>query len=253
MGELEKIFDTYSLNARVKPAFFLVFPVVMTLFTLFEPSRSWGGAAITFIVFFGIISFAANQMSTKGNIIQEKLFIKWGGAPTTIVLRHSDYRLDTYTKSRYMGILEALIPNFTAISSEQEVSDSRKADEMYRTAGSYMREYTRDAKKYPLIFKENVAYGFSRNIRAFKWLGVTVSVFSLGVSCFIIWYKYIKENSTPLLDLLFSIPFENTALVLVLVLITLLWLFMVTEKWVEVRAFSYSKALFSACEKKIEQ
>jgi hypothetical protein len=251
MGELGKLFDTYSLNARVKPAFLLVFPVVIALFTLFEPSRSWGGAAITFIISFGIISFAANQMSTKGNIIQEKLFLKWGGAPTTLILRHSDSRLDTHTKSRYMTILETLIPNFIAVSNEQEVSDSGKADEMYRTAGNYMREHTRDSKKYPLIFKENVAYGFSRNIRAFKWLGATISVLSLGVTSFIIWYKYIKDNKTPLLDLLFNIPFENIALVSALVLITLLWLFLVTEKWVEVRAFSYAKSLFAACEKKI--
>jgi hypothetical protein len=84
MGELAKLFDTYSLNARVKPAFLLVFPIVIALFTLFEPSRSWGGAAVTFIVAFGIISFAANQMSTKGNILQERLFLKWGGAPTGV-------------------------------------------------------------------------------------------------------------------------------------------------------------------------
>ena len=86
MGELGKLFDTYSLNARVKPAFFLLFPIVIAVFTLFEPSRSWGGGAITFIISFGLISFAANQMSTRGNILQEKLFLKWGGAPTTILL-----------------------------------------------------------------------------------------------------------------------------------------------------------------------
>jgi hypothetical protein len=126
-------------------------------------------------------------LSTKGNILQEKLFLKWGGAPTTIVLRHSDCRLDTYTKSRYMSILETLISNFSTVSSEQEVSDTSKADEMYRTAGNYMREHTRDSKKYPLIFKENVAYGFSRNTKAFKWLGVTISALSLAVSNFIIW------------------------------------------------------------------
>ena len=249
MGELSKIFDTYSLNARVKPAFLLVFPVVIAVFTLFEPSRSWGGAVTTFIISFGIISFAANQMSTKGNILQEKLFSKWGGAPTTIILRHSDSRLDTHTKSRYMSKLGELIHNFTPVSLEQEASDKNGSDEMYRTAGNYMREHTRDNEKYPLVFKENVAYGFSRNTRAFKSLGVMVGLLSLGASVFIVWYKSIKDANTPLIDLMFSIPFEQTALIIILTLITLLWLFLVTDKWVEVRAFAYARALFAACEK----
>ncbi|HIF9419663.1 TPA: hypothetical protein ACX6R7_003493 [Photobacterium damselae] len=249
MGELGNFFDTYSLNARVKPAFFLVFPVVITIFTLFEPSRTWGGAVTTFIISFGIISFASNQMSTKGNILQEKFFLKWGGAPTTLILRHRDSRLDPHTKNRYMTALEALIPNFTAFSVEEEEKHPAQADDMYRTAANYMREHTRDSKKYPLIFKENIAYGFSRNVRAFKWFGITNSTLSLGVTCFVIWYRHIKNSTSDVLDLIFSIPFESIALVSALILMTLLWIFIVTEKWVEVRAFAYARALFAGCEK----
>jgi hypothetical protein len=152
---------------------------------------------------------------------------------------------------RYMGVLENLIPNFTAVSIEQESSDSKVADEMYRTAGHFMREYTRDTKKHPLVFKENISYGFSRNTRAFKSLGVTISLSSLICSSFVIWYKHLRELDKPFLDQIFIIPFENTALVLALILSTFLWLFLVTEKWVEVRAFSYARSLFASCEKKI--
>ncbi|TKB23487.1 hypothetical protein FCL47_22290 [Desulfopila sp. IMCC35006] len=251
MGSIEKLFDTYSLNARVKPAFMLVFPIVIALFTLFEPSRSWGGGAVTFIVSFGIISLAANQMSTKGNILQERLFGKWGGAPTTIILRHSDLRLDKHTKSRYMARLQELIPNFLAVSVDQECNDKNEADQMYRTAANYLREHTRDTKKYPLVFKENISYGFSRNARAFKWLGTVISFFSLCVSVFVIWYRNAKGSDSSLLDLVFRIPFEQTALVLLLLSMLLIWIFFVTEKWVEVRAFTYAKALFASCEKLI--
>lgn len=249
MEGLTKLFDTYSLNARVKPVFLIVFPIVIALFTLYEPSRTWGGAAITFVISFGIISFAANQMSTKGNILQEKLFAKWGGAPTTIILRHNDNRLDTHTKSRYMTKLDSIIPNFSVISEQDELNDLKNADEMYCSAGNYMREHTRDTHKYPLVFKENIAYGFSRNIVAFKWLGFTLSILSLVTSVFITWHKYIKGMDSAYIDLIFKIPFENTALIIALTLIVLLWLFLVTEKWVEVRAFAYAKALFATCEK----
>lgn len=249
MKELAKLFDTYSLHARVKPAFIVAFPVVIAVFTFFEPSRSWGGLATTFITTFGIISFAANQISTRGNILQDKLFSKWGGAPTTIILRHSDARLDKHTKERYKEKLEHLICNFKPVSQALETQDMSLADEMYRTAAVFMKEQTRDTKKHPLVFKENISYGFSRNVRSFKWLGFTVSFSTATISSFIVWYKYINGNEKPFLDLIFNIPFEYMAVLGLLSLFPMLWIFLVTEKWVEIRAFAYAKALYTACDK----
>lgn len=167
MKGLDKLFDEYSLNARVKPVFLLFFPAIISIIALYEPSRSWGGAAITILTSFGIIAFTANQMSTRGNALQERLFKKWGGVPTTIILRHSDSRLDKNTKTRYMSKLEELIPNFKMVSHQEEVDNPESADEMYRSAANFLREHTRNPEDYPLVFKENINYGFSRNTRAF--------------------------------------------------------------------------------------
>lgn len=251
MKDLEKLFDEYSLNARVKPAFLLVFPVIISVIALYEPSRSWGGAAITLLTSFGVITFAANQMSTRGNILQEKLFAKWGGAPTTLILRHSDSRLDKNTKLRYMANLERLIPNFKIVLPQDEVDDPSAADDMYRSAAYFMREHTRNTTNYPLVLKENISYGFSRNTRAFKWLGVLISLASITSVSMILWFNFFKGQDAPVLDLAFNIPFEHTALLLVLLSILFSWLFLVTEKWVEVRAFAYARALYASCEHKI--
>lgn len=251
MEAIEKLFDTYSLNARVKPAFFLVFPVVISVFVWFDASRSWGGAIVTFIVSFGIISFAANQMSTKGNILQDKLFKKWEGAPTTIVLRYADERIDTFTKERYMKKLEAMIPNFKFISIEDERADPTKSDEMYRTATNFLKENTRDTKKYPLVFKELISYGFSRNITAFKTLGLLLTSTSFVMSNYLIWFNYFKGIDGKFNELIHSVPFIYVGLVVILSIFLLLWLFSINEKWVEIRAFSYAKSLLSTCEDKI--
>lgn len=120
MSEFSKYFDEYSFNARVKPALFLVFPIFISLLVLFEPSRTWTGSTVTFLVAFGVINFAANQMSAKGNALQDKLFKKWGGAPTTIILRHTDNTIDSVTKSRYMDRLALLISNFNPTTPEYE-------------------------------------------------------------------------------------------------------------------------------------
>lgn len=252
MQSLENYFDTYGLGARVKPAFLLVFPTVISIFVLYEPSRAWGNAALTIALFFGILTFASNQMSSKGNNIQDKLFMKWGGAATTIILRHSDHRLDRHTKDRYMDRLENLIPNFQKISREQELHSLIEADEMYKTASIFLRENTRDVKSYPLIFKENIAYGFSRNLYAFKYYGMAISILSLSASSLVVWFNHIKESSLEQLDLLFSIPFSYIGLELILISFTLMWIFMINEKWVERRAFAYARALLAACEESSE-
>jgi len=218
------------------------------LLVWFEPSRTWGGSGVTFLVYFGIISFASNQMSTRGNLLQDRLFLKWGGAPTTIIMRHSDNRLDKYTKDRYIKKLDALISNFKPISLEHEQSDPNNADEMYRTAANYLRERTRDIKQFPLIFKENISYGFSRNIMAFKILGALFTLLSIVTSLYLIWHSYFMGSDKSFDILIFSVPFLYDGLLVILLFTLFLWIFTVTEKWVEIRAFAYAKALLSACE-----
>ncbi|QKJ23820.1 hypothetical protein [Poseidonibacter lekithochrous] len=248
MGELEKLFDKYSFNARVKPAFFLVFPIVMSIFVWLEDSRTWGGASLTFIISFGIISFASSQMSTKGNILQERLFSKWGGAATTIIFRHSDDRLDKYTKERYMKKLEILIPNFISVSLEKERDEPADTDEMYRSASSYLREKTRDISVYPLVFKENISYGFSRNLRAFKSVGIFICILSLTINFYLIWNNYFKGLDKSFSESFTTIPFEYIGLIMALICMLIFWIFAITEKWVEIRAFAYARALLASCE-----
>lgn len=249
MSELSKYFDEYSLNARVKPVLLIIFPVVVSLFILFEPSQSWPGSAVTFLVAFGVVNFAANQMSAKGNELQLRLFERWGGAPTTIILRHSDSTIDAVTKSRYMERLSFLISNFNPTTAEYEKDNPRESDDLYASASNYLREHTRDTKKYPLIFKENVAYGFSRNLRAFKSLAIFIATLSLMLSLIAIYLDAPNLDGMSLREFSQEIPFMHYGLVIIHFLMIWAWVFLVTEKWVKIRAFAYAKRLYAACEK----
>jgi hypothetical protein len=249
MIEFSKYFDEYSFNARVKPAFFLIFPVFVSLLVLFEPLQTWTGSAVTLLVAFGVVDFAANQMSAKGNKLQQELFERWGGAPTTIILRHSDNTIDSVTKSRYMERLAFLISNFTPTTVECERYNPGKADALYMSASNYLREHTRDVKEYPLIFKENIAYGFSRNLRAFKSLGVFIAVSSLLVSSLAIYLDAPNLSAMSYREVVQGIPFTHYGLVIIHLSIIGVWVFLVTKEWVKIRAFAYAKRLYAACEK----
>ena len=117
MDSLNKLFDKYSFNARVKPALFIILPIVVTAYILIEPLRTLLGSLIAIFVTCGVVHFFANQMSSRGNILQDELFKKWGGAPTTIILRYSDSALDKHTKQRYRLKLDSLISNFKIVTA----------------------------------------------------------------------------------------------------------------------------------------
>lgn len=243
---LSDYFDQYSLSARVRPALFIVLPIILTAYILFEPLRTLLGSLLGILLTCGLVNFFANQMSSQGNVLQDKLFKKWGGAPTTLILRHSDNELDKYTKQRYREKLVSLVSNFKNVSERAERANPTDADQYYISAINYLREKTRDSEKYPLILKENMNYGFSRNLLAFKSTAITIILISLAISLLIIVVtfkdKYVDINSLSLLS-----P-QYYVLVILHIIFLLFWCLMINETWVKVRAYAYAKRLLSSCE-----
>ncbi|EXS27497.1 hypothetical protein J690_2574 [Acinetobacter sp. 742879] len=246
MFSLDKLFDKYSFNARVKPALFIILPVVVTAYILIEPLRTLLGSLVGIFVTCGVVNFFANQMSSVGNELQIKLFKKWGGAPTTIILRYSDESLDKYTKQRYRSKLNKLIPNFKKITESYEMQHPNDADDYYNSASSFMREYTRNVEKYSLIFSENIAYGFSRNLLAFKKTAITVVVISFLISITFIFLNISIGLGS--INELKKIPSSYYVLLAIHIIFLLIWIFMINEKWVKIRGIAYAKRLYAACE-----
>ena len=106
------------------------------------------------------------------------------------------------------------------------------ADQYYISAINYLREKTRDSEKYPLILKENMNYGFSRNLLAFKSTAITIILISLAISLLIIVVtfkdKYVDINSLSLLS-----P-QYYVLVILHIIFLLFWCLMINETWVKV-------------------
>ena len=243
---LSDYFNQYSLSARVRPALFIVLPIILTAYILFEPLRTLLGSLLGILLTCGVVNFFANQMSSQGNLLQDKLFKKWGGAPTTLILRHSDNELDKYTKQRYREKLVSLVSNFKNVSERAERANPTDADQYYISAINYLKEKTRDSTKYPLILEENMNYWFSRNLLAFKSTAIIIILISLAISLLIIFFtfkdKYVDINSLSLLS-----P-QYYVLVILHIIFFLFCCLMINETWVKVRAYAYAKRLLSSCE-----
>jgi hypothetical protein len=181
--------DHYTLHARFLPALFIAAPLAGMAYT-WMPDHLDGDilkALTKGTIAVGVaaaVAFITAQMTRDmGKKLEGRLWPKWDGAPSVRFLRHRDASLDGVTKARYHKRLVELGAVHVMPTAEDEDRDPGKAEEFYRAASDWLRSKTRDEKKFPLLFKENVNYGFQRNLLACKPLGFAICAASaLSVS-----------------------------------------------------------------------
>jgi hypothetical protein len=233
------ITDGYERKARLYPALLLIAPAVGT------------GVALLSAKFTGLQSLAAGVVGCGGAFLltqlardsgkkhEASLFAKWGGLPSIAIFRHRDTRLDAITKARYHKKLAALVKEAKAPTPEQEEGDPKAADAVYAAWSNYLRVNTRDTNKFALLFQENVAYGYRRNVWGLRSIGIVVSLLSV-VACGI--RLYLVHSSTGKIDeaLGGAVAFATIML--------LLWLFRFNADWVRVPADAYAERLAECAE-----
>ena len=56
-----------------------------------------------------------------------------------------------------------------------------------KQCGVWLRQNTRDTKKFPILFTENVTYGFRRNLLGVKWLALVLNVLVVAICVVMLW------------------------------------------------------------------
>jgi hypothetical protein len=237
---LSNLFDEYSLNARVRPALLALLSPTIFSYLAFPPLYNIIAGAISIFVVFGLVTTLAHLSRSAGRAAEKKLFSAWGGKPTTIMLRHNDVDIDPITKTRYHAFLSERIDRWVAPTEENELNDPRKADQLYNSAVRWLLEYTRDKKRYPILFKENISYGFRRNCYGIKWLAVILALMPTIVVAVDLHIQNVSIVSVGNLTTWVSICFS--------VFLFTWWAFVVRAEWVRDAAKAYALRLLAACE-----
>lgn len=237
---LSSLFDEYSLNARVRPALLALLPITVFLYLAFPQLYSVIAGAISIFVVFGLVTALAHYCRSAGRSLENKLFSAWGGKPTTILLRHRDAHIDPITKSRYHEFLTRNIDKWVAPTAADELAEPDKADHAYDSAVRWLLEYTRDQKRYPLLFKENISYGFRRNSYGIKWLAVILTL----VPAIVVVVDYVVKSKS-FIDV-GALP--TWVSIVLTVILAYWWMFVVREVWVRDAATAYAIRLLVACE-----
>ena len=171
--------DQYERAARLYPALLALMPISVLLVTtsVFSLSLATQLAALSGTC--GAMYGLANVSRMLGKAQEDKLFHAWGGMPTTQMLRYGNELIDLHTKQRYHAFLERKI-KVEFPTREEESASPAAADEIYRAGVKWMLGKTRDKKRFALLFKENVSYGFHRNGFGLKWIGCLIGLVSIS-------------------------------------------------------------------------
>jgi hypothetical protein len=240
MSLIDLIKDPYERKARITPGLLVALPLLVPLLCIYGPRHPVLTSLLALLGGCGAIYGLASVARGRGKQLEETLVRTWGGMPTTIALRHSDSSLDSVSKQRYHAAIGAKL-GIAMPTAEEEAADPAKADDSYIGATKRLRELTRNNKS--LLLKENIAYGFHRNMLAMKPIGVLVSVLGILFGLFIA--RVVRVHAPYIAPANLLDPGLAAGLSL-LVSISMLatWLFYFDKAAVRRIGFAYAERLF---------
>lgn len=183
-----KFLDGYSLKARYYPALLATIPSLAALAILI----SWSKFGLTTIVAstaMPVLVFAAADIARRmGKRVEQRIYDECGGKPSVTMLRYSDNTFDAASKEQYRAFL-ALKINQPIPTEAQEQQDIKAGDGFYERAGTWLRENTRNVKKFGILFSENITYGFRRNLFGLKRPALALNLVLVLLCAFFLYKK----------------------------------------------------------------
>jgi ABC-type transport system involved in multi-copper enzyme maturation permease subunit len=230
---VSNLVDLYSLRARRMPVLLVVLPAFLLLAVSILDSSTLGIASGSVASALSILG--AQLGRDRGRNLQPSLWREWGGPPTTQVLRFSGPKPAEQVAQAHGAIEEVL--SLALPSEDEERADPSAADERYGAAIIQLIAKTRDYGKFPLVFEENVNYGFRRNSLGLRRFGIAVCVVTLFVSILLL---ACGSESFASRAEHFGWPAAAS------ILLGVFWLGVVSPDWVRVPADAYAGRLIEA-------
>ena len=243
-----KVTDPYDRQARLYPALLCLLPLLALLALLYAPNVSALKGVVTLAVSCGGLFLMTNICREMGKRLEDRLYREWGGKPTTQLLRHRDGSIDSVTKRRYHAFLAAKI-NVAFPDTEQEKSDPAKADEAYQSGARWLLDHTRPdgGKKFDLLFRDNVTYGFRRNALGARPVGIVIAIACL---VWVLAKEHVLFAGGKIVDWSMFGQLSPPAIASLAVsgMMLLVWVFFFTKTSLRTCAFSFAETLLRTCD-----
>ena len=229
--------DTYSWRARIAPVLVALLPVPLAVFVCF-PGSSVVARIVAILGAPALLLWLLSEIGRDlGKRKEPKLWKSWGGAPTTQRLRFATPDTNVALVERYHRLLSELDPTLDLPTAAGEASEPRAADQAYEVATKWLIDKTRDTDKFKLLFKENVSYGFRRNLWGLKPLALPFAIVGAALC--------VAGGWPPV----GGVELDWAVACAVSIGLVVFWVGWVRPSWVRIPAEAYADRLFEACER----
>jgi hypothetical protein len=182
-------FDLYTVKARLAPAIIAVAPSIALLIAIldlqsFDASHVWASIGLIVVLF-----ALSNVSRDAGKKVQNRVYRDNDGWPTFDPIYYSDRTFSDNAKSRYLTFLAEKLGR-PYPSMQDVIENPVSAKQFYNEAATWLREATRDTNQFRIIYEENIAYGYYRNLLGLKWVSLFLN-FAVMVICILVIFKYI--------------------------------------------------------------
>jgi len=238
MGDLMRSIglDRYDINARLRPALFVLLPIFIIALFWLPQARTLAGFIVSLFAACGFLYFMAQATRFQGRAIERKLGDKVGRAHSARMLLNTDGTINPVTKARYHEFIRS--QGHLISSSMEEEANPAEAVIRARSVVDWLLEHTRPAAKSSLVFEENISYGFRRNLLGMKPLALAICVLVLFGHCALLWMRPLSSDTL----------WVGILLAGVIIVFVICWTFLVTSNFVMDASQAYALRLFSQCE-----
>lgn len=226
LDRISSQFDSYSRKARLAPGLLLLLGPVAVGIGVGVPEWPGASALAAAVAAMGLPFTLAGWVRRRGQLLQQRLWRNWGGNPVVVSLRGD-------------GIVARRRRSKLAAATGLPIDDPTHPDFEEAAANAVRRliSATRDNSRYPLVFAENKAYGFARNLLAVQDTGKIISAVALTAGAGSVGLSLTIEQISTVGTMLGT-------LVAAAVLTT--WIFYPTEERVRAAAHDYRERLLEA-------
>jgi hypothetical protein len=199
------MFDAYVRRGRFYPAVVAAAPA----FALAAILVSWDSLGLPHVIAAGAATVLVVVMSDvarrRGRAIEPGIIRRMGGLPSITMMRYRDDTFDKTAKSAMHKFVGGKIAA-SEPTPQSEQADPAAADAFYKQCGDWLRENTRDAKRFKILFDENVTYGFHRNLLGLKRPALALDAAILLFCLIMLWLRFpLKVADAPTQKLLFVV------------------------------------------------
>ena len=241
---LRPVLDPYDRKARLRPALLCGMPLIASVVLLLPEFGAIWGSLGGVVIYCGGSALLIQLGRDRGQELQVQLYQSWGGKPSVAMLRYSDRRLDRPTKERYRRFLSSAVPGLQLASPEEEERHPEQADEGYESANAWLLARSRNHECFGLLFKENMNYGFRRNLLALKSIAYGVEAIAVLILIGVALASWTGNLATTFQ----SLALEWWASLTITAVHALLFVACIRPEWVRAAAENYARQLLAACD-----